>query len=223
MSSSKDKVADHGELFILSGPSGSGKTTLIRRLLEGQQVERLAFSVSHTTRRPRCGEETGRDYHFVTEATFEEMIEDERFLEWARVHDHHYGTALDEVLPRLDGGVDVVMDIDVQGARKVLDDSRSKLAFKRVHGVFVVPPSYRDLKARLLARDLDAAEAIERRLAAALQEILSFENYEYVIVNDDAEAASAALASIIIEKRHRRERVRDRIAVVLEDFSRAGS
>jgi len=220
MSSSNSGVVGRGELFILSGPSGSGKTTLIRRLLEGGQVEDLVFSVSHTTRQPRHGERAGHDYHFVSETVFDEMKAAGRFLEWARVHDHLYGTSLDEVLPQLDSGIDVVMDIDVQGARMVLDESRSKLACEGVHGVFVVPPSYRDLKDRLRGRALDTAEVIERRLAAALREICSFERYEYVIINGDADSASVVLASIILEKRNRRERMRARIAVVLEDFKR---
>ena len=143
-------MSSRGELFILSGPSGSGKTSLIRRLLDGKELDRLAFSVSHTTRAPRAGEIDGGDYHFVSRDVFDQMVEAGRFLEWARVHDHQYGTSLDEVMPRLAGGIDVLLDIDVQGARQVLDDRRSGLAPGEVHGVFVVPPTHEELRKRLL-------------------------------------------------------------------------
>lgn len=207
-----------GELFILSGPSGSGKTSLIRRLLGSGELDRLAFSVSHTTRAPRAGEVDGHDYHFVSRGVFDEMVAAGRFLEWARVHDHQYGTSLDEVLPRLAAGVDVLLDIDVQGARLVLDDRKSGLAPGDVHGIFVLPPTYDELKKRLLARNLDREEVIGRRLTVALQEIQSFANYEYVIINRDIGTASRVLASIILEKRHRQNRMRDQVAVVLEGF-----
>jgi guanylate kinase len=214
------RAGSRGELFILSGPSGSGKTSLIRALLASGELDRLAFSVSHTTRSPRSGEVDGGDYHFVSRQKFEEMTVADRFLEWARVHDHFYGTSLDEVLPRLESGVDVLLDIDVQGARQVLDARRSGLERGDVHGIFVMPPTYDDLRRRLLGRNLDAEEAIGRRLTVALQEIQAFGNYEYVIVNRDIGAASRVLASIILEKRHRQERMRDQVKVVLEGFER---
>lgn len=211
-----------GGLYILSGPSGSGKTTLIRKLLDERMVGRVTFSVSHTTRRPRRGEVDGSDYHFVDEESFERMIEQERFLEWARVHDHLYGTSLDEVLPRLAEGVDVILDIDVQGAETVLTQDGRQLSKDAVHGVFVLPPSYAELRRRLERRGLDEAGAIERRLEVAREEIRRFENYEYVIINDDADRASRALASIILEKRHRRERMREQVEGLLAGFRDRG-
>jgi guanylate kinase len=217
---SSDRPAARGELFILSGPSGSGKTSLIRRLLASGELGSLAFSVSHTTRAPRAGEVDGGDYHFVSRETFEEMVEAGRFLEWARVHDHFYGTSLDEVLPRLQNTIDVLLDIDVQGARQVLDDRRAGLERADVHGIFVMPPTYAELRTRLLGRNLDAEEAIGRRLTVALQEIQAFANYEYVIINHDIGTASRVLASIILEKRHRQARMRDQVGVVLEGFER---
>jgi guanylate kinase len=212
-----------GELFILSGPSGSGKTSLIRRLLLSGELDHVAFSVSHTTRAPRSGEVDGGDYHFVSREVFQEMVDAGRFLEWARVHDHLYGTSLDEVLPRLESGTDVLLDIDVQGARQVLDDRRAGLARGDVHGIFVVPPSYDELRRRLLWRNLDDQEVIGRRLTVALQEIQAFANYEYVIINRDIGTASRVLASIILEKRHRQDRMRDQVKVVLEGFQRIRS
>ena len=211
-------MSSRGELFILSGPSGSGKTSLIRGLLESGEIDRIAFSVSHTTRAPRTVEKDGGDYHFVSTETFDRMIEGDRFLEWARVHDHQYGTSLDEVMPRLADGIDVLLDIDVQGAQQVLSNRKSGLEPKDVHGIFVLPPTYEDLRNRLLSRNLDRADVIGRRLTVALQEIQSFAKYEYVIINRDINEASRVLASIILEKRHRQDRMRDQVAVVLSGF-----
>ena len=220
MSSSRQNGA-HGALFIISGPSGSGKSTLIGRLLQGGELDRLSFSVSHTTRQPRAGERDGRDYHFVSEQRFEAMIVDDRFLEWARVHGHLYGTALDEVLPKLGEGRDVLLDIDVQGAEKVLESDTARLG-EDVYGILVLPPSYEELRARLERRGLDEPAVIERRLEVARREIERFENYEYVIINDVADQASRVLASIILEKRHRRERIREQVADVLASFRGSG-
>jgi guanylate kinase len=220
---SNDRPRARGELFILSGPSGSGKTSLIRRLLESGELDCVVFSVSHTTRAPRSGEVDGGDYHFVSRRRFQEMVDAGRFLEWARVHDHFYGTSLDEVRPRLGSGIDVLLDIDVQGARQVLDDRKSGLARAAVHGIFVLPPTYEELRTRLLGRNLDDEEVIGRRLTVALQEIQAFENYEYVIINRDIGTASRVLASIILEKRHRQDRMRDQVKVVLEGFQRIRS
>ena len=217
MSSREARVA-RGELFILSGPSGSGKTSLIRGLLDSGAMDRIAFSVSHTTRAPRTGERDGGDYHFVSRDTFDRMVEGDRFLEWAPVHDHQYGTSLDEVMPRLAAGIDVLLDIDVQGAQQVLSNRKSGLSPAEVHGIFVLPPTYEELRQRLLARNLDRADAIDRRLAVALREIQSFGKYEYVIINRDRTEASRVLASIILEKRHRQGRMHDQVAVVLSGF-----
>jgi len=216
--SSREAGVPRGELFILSGPSGSGKTSLIRGLLESGAIDRIAFSVSHTTRAPRTGETDGSDYHFVSRETFERMIEGDRFLEWAPVHDHQYGTSLDEVMPRLEAGIDVLLDIDVQGAQQVLGNRKSGLSAAEVHGIFVLPPTYEELRERLLARNLDRADAIDRRLAVALREIQSFAKYEYVIINRDRTEASRVLASIILEKRHRQGRMHDQVSVVLSGF-----
>jgi guanylate kinase len=207
-----------GELFILSAPSGTGKTTLIRSLLTGGLAGfgGLAFSVSHTTRKPRPGEGDGRDYHFVDHPRFQEMIARDLFLEWAEVHNNYYGTSLDEVMPRLEGGIDVLMDIDVQGAERVL--ARYPLA----HSIFIMPPSYEDLSRRLQLRGLDEPQDIARRLAVSLWEIRRYDGYQYVIINDDANQASEVLAAIILEKRHRRERMRGRVEEILSNFQDRG-
>ncbi|HEY8021192.1 MAG TPA: guanylate kinase [Thermoanaerobaculia bacterium] len=203
-----------GELYILSAPSGTGKTTLIRGMMDGalSGFGGLAFSVSHTTRAPRAGESDGRDYHFVDRATFQAMIDAGRFLEWAEVHNHCYGTSKDEVFPRLERGIDVLMDIDVQGAERVL------ARCPEAHSIFIMPPSYAVLESRLRHRALDPEQEIARRLAVALSEIRRYDRYHYVIVNDDAHRASDVLAAIILEKRHRQARMRERVDDILKDF-----
>lgn len=205
-----------GELFILSAPSGAGKTTLIHRMFDSHLIGSgsLAFSVSHTTRPPRAGEVAGKAYHFVDQACFDAMVAAGSFLEWAQVHDHHYGTSYDEVLPRLEAGVDVVLDIDVQGAVNVLT------RHPEAHGIFIMPPSYEVLSQRLNFRGLDEAGAIDRRLRKSLTEIQCYRQYKYIIINDDAERASEMLAAIVLEKRQQRERMQERVDEVLADFSR---
>jgi guanylate kinase len=203
-----------GELFILSAPSGAGKTTLIQNLVNGRfsDLGGLAFSVSHTTRQPRQGELDGRDYHFVDHATFLGMIEADAFLEWAKVHDNYYGTSRQEVFPRLERGIDVLLDIDVQGAEQVV------ARVPEAHGIFVLPPGYEALERRLRGRGLDDAGTIARRLAVSLGEVNRYDRYRYVIINDDARRASEALAAIILEKRYRRERMQSRVQEILRDF-----
>jgi guanylate kinase len=206
-----------GELFLLSAPSGAGKTTLIQALLHGALglSGGLEVSVSHTTRRPRPGEQDGVDYFFVGSDQFQRMIVEERFLEWAEVHGNYYGTSAAEVLPRLERGIDVLHDLDVQGAERLM------ARFPEAHAIFIMPPSYEDLEHRLQGRGLDDPRDIARRLAVSLWEIKRFDRYHYVIINDDAGRASQALASIILEKRHRRERMQERVGEVLADFQRA--
>jgi guanylate kinase len=204
-----------GELFLLSAPSGAGKTTLIKGILAalggGGGIE---FSVSHTTRRPREGETDGRDYHFVDDPSFQRMIAADAFLEWAEVHGHYYGTSRQAVLPHLAEGTDMLVDLDVQGAERLMR------SFPEAHSIFVLPPSFDDLVGRLEGRGLDGPEEIARRLAVSLWEIRRYASYQYVIVNDDADRATRALAAIILEKRHRRARMERRVGEVLADFER---
>jgi guanylate kinase len=200
-----------GELFLLSAPSGAGKTTLVQKLIQSG-LGGIAFSVSHTTRRPRSGEVDGRDYHFVPPEEFAGMVADDRFLEWAQVHNNRYGTSFEEVFPRLEEGIDVLLDIDVQGAEQVL--ARCPDAYS----IFVMPPSYEALKRRLSGRGSDDAATIAHRLSVALWEIERYPQYRYVIINDDVDRARETLAAIILEKRHRRDRIRFRIQEILTSF-----
>ena len=203
----------------MSAPSGTGKTTLISHLLpEGVPLlDNLEFSVSYTTRKPRQGEVDGKDYHFVDHETFLSMIAANAFLEWAEVHGNYYGTAISEVFPRLERGIDILLDIDVQGAERVLSKN------PEAHGIFIMPPSYEDLEQRLHKRGLDDPHVIAARLAVSQQEMARYERYQYVIINDDARRASDVLASIILEKRHRRERMQARVQEILRDFEARSS
>ncbi len=200
-----------GELFILSAPSGAGKTTLVQRLMRSG-LSGIAFSVSHTTRQPRLGEVDGKDYHFISPAVFDQMVADGRFLEWAEVHNHRYGTSYEEVFPRLERGTDVVLDIDVQGAEQLV--SRCPDA----HSIFVMPPSYDSLKERLSRRGSDDPATIAHRLSVSVWEIKRYKNYRYVIINDDADRACERLTAIILEKRHRQERIRFQVQEILKSF-----
>ncbi|HEY3202701.1 MAG TPA: guanylate kinase [Thermoanaerobaculia bacterium] len=180
-----------GFLFIVSSPSGGGKTTLIRRLLANPPGESIRFSVSHTTRPRREGEVDGREYHFVTAAEFENMARHGEFLEHNEVHGNFYGTAKSEVLPRLAGGEDVVLDIDVQGARDI------RAAYPEAISIFIVPSSVAELEHRLRERGLDGEDAIRKRLINAAKEVAQAEEFQYVIVNDDLPRAVLELESVV--------------------------
>ena len=184
--------APRGSLFIVSSPSGGGKTTLIRRLLANPPGGApLHFSVSHTTRPRREGEKDGREYHFVTAAEFQGMARHEDFLEHNEVHGNFYGTAKAEVLPRLAAGEDVVLDIDVQGARDI------RAAYPEAILIFIVPSLVEVLEERLRRRGLDAEDAIQKRLINAAKEIEQAKEFQYLIVNDDLDTASLELESVV--------------------------
>jgi guanylate kinase len=181
-------------IFVISGPSGCGKSTLIGRVR--RELPALLFSVSHTTRERRPSEVDGVDYHFVTERTFRRMIRERRFVEWAEVHGCLYGTSRAELARRKKRG-DVLLDIDVQGARQVR---------KKIPGavtIFVMPPSVRELRKRLERRGQDGPEAIERRLRDAAAEARAFRAFDYVVVNGDLETAAAEIESVIVASRLR--------------------
>jgi guanylate kinase len=187
-----------GILFVISSPSGGGKGTLIRRLLDA--VQGVSYSVSWTTREARPGEIDGVSYHFVTPDEFIRMRDAGGFLEWAVVHGHLYGTARGVVAQELSEGHDIVLEIDVQGAANV------RAVMDSVVSVFILPPSFEILRARLTARMTERPEELELRLRNARTEVEQYRHFDYVIVNDEIERAAQQLASIVYAERARRER-----------------
>ncbi len=177
-----------GNLFIISAPSGAGKTTLVRTLVAS--MPKLQVSISHTTRQRRPDETDGSDYHFVDVNRFERLIAQGRFLEYARVFDHYYGTSKSWVEEQLQAGTDIILEIDWQGARQVRRRMPAAL------GIFVLPPSHASLAARLRERG-DDEEAIKRRMRDARTEIDHYKEYEFLVVNDALEAALEELGAII--------------------------
>jgi guanylate kinase len=180
-----------GLLIVVSSPSGAGKTTLCHRLMD--EFPNLIFSVSYTTRPMRRGEEEGTDYHFVDDKTFDKMIENGEFAEWAEVFQHRYGTTVSAVNQALEGGRHVLFDIDYQGGRQI----KAKFEKEAVL-VFVLPPSLEELEARLRKRATDAPDVIERRLAKALDELKQYGLYQYLIVNDELMRAYERLRAIYL-------------------------
>jgi guanylate kinase len=189
-----------GLAFILSAPSGAGKTTLVRRLRK--EVEGLGFSVSHTTREPRQGEVEGLHYHFTTRPEFEALREASAFAEWAEVHGNLYGTSYRALEACLSGGLDLLLDIDVQGALQL----RNRL--EEAVFVFLLPPNWQALRERLERRGLDSPEVIERRIQNAREEMAHAGSYDYLVVNDSLERATRELASIVTAERCRGARRR---------------
>jgi guanylate kinase len=190
---------EKGNLFIISAPSGTGKTTILKRVIS--ELESIVFSVSHTTRAPRIGEKEGVDYFFVEKDTFETMQKKGLFLEWAEVHANLYGTSSHAVKELTEQGKDVILDIDVQGARQVMDKVREKVFF-----VFIAPPSLQELEKRLANRGTESESVISTRLKNAHDEMKSLEHYDYVIVNEQVDRAVEVLKSIIIAERSRKRR-----------------
>ncbi len=196
-----------GILFIVSAPSGAGKTSLLQALLSRDNG--LALSVSHTTRSPRPGEVDGVHYHFVSEETFQRMAEEGAFLEQAEVFGNRYGTSEAAVRDQLASGRDVVLEIDWQGARQV------RRVFPDAVSIFVAPPSIEALRERLERRGQDAVEVIERRMAQARDELAHYPEYDYLVINDDFEAALEGLHAIVRAERLRTTRVAARHADAL--------
>ncbi|ACL74256.1 guanylate kinase [Thioalkalivibrio sulfidiphilus] len=203
-----------GTLFIVSAPSGAGKTSLVSRLLEAR--EDLVVSVSHTTRAPRPGEEDGRHYHFTDAERFLSMIEDGAFLEHARVFDHYYGTSREAVERELARGLDVILEIDWQGAQQV------RKLMPGCQSIFIVPPSRQALEERLRGRGQDSDAVIERRLREAVKEIEHHVEYEFLVVNDDFEQAFTDLQAIFTANRLRLRHQLDRNRRLLEDLLASG-
>ncbi len=188
-----------GNLFVVSAPSGAGKTTLCRRLCE--VLPDIRHSVSFTTRKIRPGEIDGVHYVFIDEEEFRSMINAGEFLEWATVHGNFYGTPRSKIIESIESGIDVVLDIDVQGARQIKEKyPDSKL-------IFILPPSMDELLKRLKGRMTDSKEVIRERMKKAKDEIIEYKNYDYVIVNDIFENALEELKSIVIAERSKIQKI----------------
>lgn len=185
-------AAEPGRLYVVAAPSGAGKTSLVRALMAREP--RLRFSVSYTTRRPRASEIDGRDYHFITPARFQDMVDQGEFLECAQVYDNSYGTGLQAARDALAAGALLLLEIDWQGARQV----RERLPEART--VFILPPTRASLEERLRARSTDSEAVIQRRLQAARRDIAHWSEFDYVVINDRFDQAVEDLHAVIREQ-----------------------
>ncbi len=184
---------NRGSIFIVSAPSGAGKTTLCKMITE--RLQSIEHSISYTTRKPRPGEIDGRDYYFVNKNEFMRMVEAGEFLEWAEVHGNLYGTSKTKLLERVNQGIDVILDIDTQGAKQIRQQG-VEATF-----IFILPPSMDVLKKRLINRRSDSEDVIKRRLQNAIDEIADYKLYDYVIINDILEVAFEELKAVVLSKR----------------------
>ncbi len=187
-----------GILFVISAPSGTGKTTLARKLIE--QIPDLQFSISYTTRSPRANERDGEDYYFVSHDRFKEMVERDEFLEWAEVLGNYYGTSRSFVERLTHQRIDLILDIDTQGAKKVKEKGIEAVL------IYLLPPSFHSLQERLLQRGLDSHEQIRYRLAHARRDMEEAFGFHYVVLNDQMEEALDTLKAIVLAERCRREK-----------------
>ncbi len=197
-------------VFIISAPSGSGKSTLVGKLMKC--IPDLRFSVSYTTRSPRGQEQDGQEYHFISRAEFEERLAKDEFLEWAEVFGNYYGTHRSELERAAKAEADLVLDIDVQGARQL------KGKIPHAVSIFILPPSRQVLEERLRTRSQDAETVIGRRLEEAAEEIRNYSQYDYVLVNREVQASTDNLAAIVRSVRSRRDRMEQEIRPILETF-----
>jgi guanylate kinase len=202
-------------VFVISAPSGSGKSSLVQRLFH--DVPGLIFSISYTTREPRGSERNGIDYRFVTRQDFEDRIRADEFLEHAQVFGNYYGTSRLTLEQAKAEGKDLVLDIDVQGARQL------KTALPEAVSIFVLPPSRRVLEERLRRRSQDSDEVIERRLREAAREVRNYTQYDYVLINRDLDECARDLEAIVRTERLRRVRREDDIQPILDSFEDRGA
>jgi guanylate kinase len=210
MARARNAAKTEGSIFVISAPSGAGKTTLVNRLLAS--IPGLSFSVSHTTRAPRAGERDGLDYFFVSPAKFRRMTARGEFLEWAQVFGNYYGTSWIQLRAAQRSGKDILLDIDVQGHQQV------KRRLPEAVSIFVMPPSFRELKRRLRLRHADTAEAIRKRLVFARREVARWPEYDYLIVNDRLMEAAQALKAVVVAARFRKLCQQKRAREILKTF-----
>jgi len=187
-------MSNSGKLIIFAAPSGAGKSSFIKKIIKDSK-NNLELSVSATTRLPREGEIHGKDYFFISEKEFNELKNNQAFLEFANVHGHQYGTIKSFVDERLGEGIHVILDIDVQGFTQI-----QRAITKDIVSIFIIPPSFDELKRRLILRGLDSNDAIDKRLENARKELEQAENFDYLVLNDDFNMAYNEITSIIFDK-----------------------
>jgi guanylate kinase len=202
-----------GNLIVISSPSGGGKGTLIREVL--QSIPDVGYSVSFTTREPRFGEEEGREYHFISRHAFSEMAENGDFLEYAEVHGNMYGTSKLQTERIVSAGRDVILEIDVQGAVSVMEQMPDAVT------IFILPPSFEVLQARLTARNTEDAEDLALRLRNSFDEVMNYERFDYVIINDELPTAARMLGAVICAERQKKIRQMEHIQAILNSFAQA--
>ncbi len=195
-----EPIHRRGLMLVLSSPSGAGKSSISRRLLESD--DNISLSISATSRKRRPGEVEGRDYHFVTPEDFQIMIHENRFLEYAKVFDHYYGTPAEQVREKLNQGRDILFDIDWQGTQSLKATARDDLV-----SVFILPPSYRELEIRLKKRNQDTDQEVAKRMSKAADELSHFPEYDYIIINHDLEESVKQIHAILMAERRRRYRL----------------
>ena len=195
-----EPIHRRGLMLVLSSPSGAGKSSISRRLLESD--DNISLSISATSRKRRPGEVEGKDYHFVTPEDFQIMIHENRFLEYAKVFDHYYGTPAEQVREKLNQGRDILFDIDWQGTQSLKATARDDLV-----SVFILPPSYRELEVRLKKRNQDTDQEVAKRMSKAADELSHFPEYDYIIINHDLEESVKQIHAILMAERRRRYRL----------------
>ncbi len=198
---------EKGLLIVISGPSGAGKGTVCKELITN--YDNLAVSISATTRDPRKGEIEGINYFFINKENFLDMIGNDQFLEYAKVYDNYYGTPAKPVLDMMDDGIDVILEIDIQGASQV------RINYPEGIYIFVVPPSINELKKRITARATESEEQMEKRLNCAYEEIRNATKYSYIVINDKVKVAAKQIASIITAEKCRSVRLESKIEEII--------
>lgn len=184
-----------GKVIVISAPSGTGKTTVCRKLLE--QNPDIVFSVSYTTRQRRTTEVDGKDYYFVSEHKFKELVKQNKFVEWAKVHNHYYGTPKEPVIKAINSGKNILLDIDVQGGKKI------KKIFPDGVFIFLLPPSWTDLKQRIIRRGQDNIKEIKLRLRNVVKELKYVKYYDYIVINDKLDNTIKVISDIIQSSRYK--------------------
>ena len=205
-----NKYKNYGQLIVISGPSGSGKGTIVKNLCENTE-HNLWLSISCTSRKPRVGEKEGKEYYFLSEKEFKEKIKNDEFLEYAKYADNYYGTLKSSIKDKLEQGIDVILEIEIQGALKIKEKLPETIF------IFILPPTMRELKKRLENRNTETKEKIFKRFQRAYSELNEITKYNYVVINDDVELATKKIDSILLSEKCRVDRIEETYLSSLEE------